>query len=616
LDALLESKASVADPIAGYVRINPEGTAYLQWKAGWKLVSPTPKPSATPVDLTLTPDTPTPTIPPTNTLKPSATVTLYPTYTPLPTYTLYPTYTPGAGEASEDDPTPTIDTEPQPTPEPGEDKACLLRNLSGGPYNIRADHVATATIVGQVPTSEYATVVSVYVISDVTNEWFRVTYGNVTGWMLRSDDDLLFGASDTLDICLDTDLTPTEYANNPLPSPAPTLAGPTPTKIPDIPLGCTVINNTTSNLNTRSGPGLNYSIIGKFRPGESGQAIQTASNGEELWVQFSRLSSGGQATYAWVAIFVPAQGALASLAGECGGLASMAALPDGGPFASGKILPGVHISWPTNFDAAALAPLIGIAKCLPLTENICRVLKQLNPAIVTIWRDYRIENPTDYELRVDHAGYAARVYALAQHDYDLIEIMNELGFTDEQYPYLSDFMIDVAAYFGARGECILAPAFFPGWPDIGKRQWGSIVPYMIWANAHPCGKWADDTPKYHGVSWHSAAYHPNPDPSWNWVNWSYVAGNAILGDVQMRADYGFGLRDFMGPKIVSELGISDGYQGSGSVKPTCYDNKLAVQETIRVYTVHHSIFDGFAFWNFGSPGSWSDETACLPGMFQ
>ena len=283
---------------------------------------------------------------------------------------------------------------------------------------MRANHASSATIVGQVPTSEYAVVVSVYVISDVTNEWFRVTYGNVTGWMLRSDDDLLFGAADTLDICLDATLTPTEYATNPPPSPAPTLAGPTPTTLPDIPLGCTVINNTSGNLNTRSGPGLNYAVIGKLRPGETGQAIQDYAANNERWVQFSVLSSGGQNTFSWVAMYIPSQGALASLQGDCSQLPEMVAIPDGGPFASGKILPGVHISWPTNFDAAALAPLIGIAKCLPLTENICRVLKQLNPAIVTIWRDYRIENPTDYELRVDHTGYASRVYALAQLDFD------------------------------------------------------------------------------------------------------------------------------------------------------------------------------------------------------
>ncbi|MCK9602537.1 MAG: hypothetical protein M0R06_26050, partial [Sphaerochaeta sp.] len=209
---------------------------------------------------------------------PQPSSTPYPTYTPLATYTKYPTYTPvgvGLSPTVDLESTPTLEAQTETvTPEPGGDKACLVRNLSNGPYNIRADHVAGATIVGQVPDREYATVVSVYVIQDVTNEWFRVTYGNVSGWMIRNDDDLLFGADDTLDLCLDTDLTPTEYADNPPPSPVPTLAGPTPTKIPDIPLGCTVINNTSGNLNTRSGPGLSYSVVGKLAPGESGQAIQ------------------------------------------------------------------------------------------------------------------------------------------------------------------------------------------------------------------------------------------------------------------------------------------------------------------------------------------------------
>jgi hypothetical protein len=358
-------------------------------------------------------------------------------------------------------------------------------------------------------------------------------------------------------------------------------------------------------------------VIGTLRPGDTGQAIQTYSNGEEVWINFSRLSDGGSNVYSWVARFIPAQGALASLQGDCTGLPKMTAIPDGGPFASGKILPGVHISWPTNFDAAALAPYIGIAKCLPLAENICRVLKQLNPAIVTIWRDYRIENPTDYELRVDHVGYAARVYTLAQLDFDYQEVLNELGFTPDQYQYLADFMIDVADYFGDRGECILAPAFGPGWPDLRTRQWNSIVSYITWANKNPCGVWADSTPKYHGLSWHAAAFFPGDAPQWPWVNDPNVAGNAIEGNRQMKADTGIGIEDMLGPKIVTEIGATDIYGGYTVAPPTCEQNRLMVNRTKEVYAVYSQIFDGFAFWNFGSPaGMWSDETACLPGMFQ
>ncbi len=573
-------------------------------------------PTVTPIP-TNTPRTPTTTYTPTQTLGPTLTPTRRPTKKPTATRTATPTAT-GTDDAP---PQETLDPN-EPTPPDGPEKQCLTRNLSNGPFNIRADHVNDATIVGQVPNAEYAAVDRIFVISTGVDEWFHVAHTRANGVIIRGwmhwtkTAGLEFPAADTDELCWDL---PIEGGSATY-TPVPTQAGPTATAQPPIILGCDVFNPTAGNINVRSGPGLAYAVIEKFTPGESGIALRVhvVSTSEE-WANFSQLSSGGQNVYGYIALKIGGS-ALAALRGDsCPDVPRVqgaAGIPDGGPFASGKILPGVHISWPTNFDAAALAPYIGIAKCLPLTDNICRVLKQHNPAIVTIWRDYRIENPTDYELRVDHTGYASRVYALAQLDFDYQEVMNELGFTSAQYPYLSDFMIDVADYFGDRGECILAPAFGPGWPDLRERQWNSIVSYIAWSNKNPCGVWADGTPKYHGLSWHAAAFYPGDAPAWPWVNDPNVAGNAIEGNRQMKSDTGIGIEDMMGPKIVTELGATDIYGGYDTTRPSCEQNRMMVNRTKEVYALYSKIFDGFAWWNFGSPGNWIDETRCLPGMFQ
>ncbi|MFA5377880.1 MAG: hypothetical protein WC455_19170, partial [Dehalococcoidia bacterium] len=337
-----------------------------------------PGATATPtLTVTSTPATMPPTATRTPTVTRTATSVVVATQTPTRTPTRTPTD--DAGEAS---PTAEVQTETI-TPEPGGEKVCLVRNLSNGPYNIRAAHVANSTIVGQVPDREYATVLSVYVIQDVTNEWFRVTYGTVTGWMIRDDTSLVLGANDTLDICLDTSLTPTEYASNPPPSPAPTPVGPTPTAIPPIPVGCTVKNGTTGNLNTRSGPGLNYAVIGTLRPGETGQAIQTYSNGEEVWINFSRLSSGGQNVFSWVARFIPAQGNLASLVGDCSGL----------PVVVGSTTPfGIHVlgGFQNSGEILRWIEHFGVLKITDDSWYLATEARKINPDIFIVQRNIHL----------------------------------------------------------------------------------------------------------------------------------------------------------------------------------------------------------------------------------
>jgi len=250
----------------------------------------------------------------------------------------------------------------------------------------------------------------------------------------------------------------------------------------------------------------------------------------------------------------------------------------------------------------------------------CSVALDTQPGTVYVYRDVRIENPTDAELAYGARSYAQRVLAVCDIGADYCEIMNERPMTHEQYSWLSDFLIGVGEEFNRAGRCMLAPAFAPGHPDLNQHEWTSLVKWLQWANEHPCGTWPDGSLKFHGLSWHAAAYAPDwVDISrWPWVNWVFVAGNAILGNQQMIEDTGFGIQDFLGPKVVSELGFSDGYAGAPDQDASCDIKRVLIQETARIYALHPDIFDAFNWWNIGvyASGGWVDDSHCLPGLFQ
>ena len=156
-----------------------------------------------------TPSVPSPTAVPS--AEPSATVAS-PTLTSTPSAA--PTKKPTATRTATPTITPTDDVPPQetldpnePTPEPGEEKQCLTRNLSNGPFNIRADHVNEATIVGQVPNAEYAAVDRIWVISTGLDEWFHVAHTRANGVVIRGwmhwtkTAGLEFPSADTDELC-------------------------------------------------------------------------------------------------------------------------------------------------------------------------------------------------------------------------------------------------------------------------------------------------------------------------------------------------------------------------------------------------------------------------------
>ncbi len=184
---------------------------------------------------------------------------------------------------------------------------------------------------------------------------------------------------------------------------------------------------------------------------------------------------------------------------------------------------------------------------------------------------------------------------------------------DSLYAVYSDFLINLAREATARGYCILGGGFAPGQPEL--RHWVQLVPYLKWANDNPCGAWPDGSPKYHGISWHAAGYYPDSVPQWPWVNWVWVAGRFILANQEMRAQAGFGLQDFYGPKLVTEMGYTDGYADGFTGKnqhPSCEQIRSGLIETNRVYREYAALVDGYHYWNLGKVGPWTDDSACFP----
>jgi len=407
------------------------------------------------------------------------------------------------------------------------------------------------------------------------------------------------------------------------PTPTPETGEPPPTfTVTPGPEKACVLKNNASVTNIRSAPttGAN-NIVNKWQPGA--ESVFTAFTTAEgyLW---GRLPEGWAVVRSgdeWWVYGTQGSELCNEVPGWPVGLAPPPAIVQGGPFSTDAALVGPHFTYSIQESLVRQsAPYWTIVKCLVGAAHSCSVALDTQPGTVYVYRDVRIENPTDAELAYGARSYAQRVLAVCDARADYCEIMNERPMTHEQYSWLSDFLVGVGEEFNRAGRCMLAPAFAPGHPDLNQREWTPLVKWLQWANEHPCGTWPDGSLKFHGLSWHAAAYAPDwVDISrWPWVNWIFVAGNAILGNQQMIEDTGFGIQDFLGPKIVSELGFSDGYAGTPDQDASCDIKRALIQETARIYALHSDIFDAFNWWNIGvyAGGGWVDDSHCLPGLFQ
>ncbi len=288
-----------------------------------------------------------------------------------------------------------------------------------------------------------------------------------------------------------------------------------------------------------------------------------------------------------------------------------------GPF-DGDTLSGLHFSWYSDHaKAAQTAPLVGMAKCLTLTGSMCDTMRAANPAIVTIYRDYRSECPSRDQVYNDAAGYYARLRALWAENpgFDYYEIMNECSsfHGQDDYAALAQFSIEVATRAAADGYCILALSSYPGAPELA--EFVQLEPYLRFADSHPCGTWPNGALKYHGIATHATGYCPaSVDTSaYPWVGWSWVAGRHLLYAEALAQTRGYDVAAKKWPWVQTEWGLTYGQdEDSGAFEE--WELQACIRETVRVLS-DQGVIDGFAVWNYGRVGDWLDYTPHLPGMF-
>lgn len=278
---------------------------------------------------------------------PLPTYTPYPTYTPPPSASPYPTYTPGSQPSLMPSPTPGS---PVTVTVTAEIKSCLA--VGHVTHNLRADHSATSALLAHVDADYRITVHTIYVYTDVTDEWLYVSApvregGVKKGWIKR-DNELDFGADDTLDICLDTSLTPTAYDNHPLPTQAPTatpmVVTPVGTAVPSEICHITV---SIASLRIRSTDNTSGTALGSIPLNGVAEVYQTSTKStREIWVQISYAGKTG-----WSAMIYGGE-QYAVLSGPCDKIPEK---PVAGLPVPADTLAGMHTIFSANADR--LSPL-------------------------------------------------------------------------------------------------------------------------------------------------------------------------------------------------------------------------------------------------------------------
>lgn len=182
-----------------------------------------------------------------------------------------PVYEIEVGEAGESTPTAeatTIPVTPQPT-------YCELR-IGGVRQNVRADHLDTATIIGNIGPGDWMRVLKLFIYADITDEWAfgsatDINTGKtITGWVKLGTNAVLADSKECWEV-------EKEY-----PQPTPT---PQPTATPGAPVSCQL--RADSNVNIRTSP--------------TGTVFRVALAGTE-WLAEARYQG---TSYLWYKIWVP-----------------------------------------------------------------------------------------------------------------------------------------------------------------------------------------------------------------------------------------------------------------------------------------------------------------------
>src|SRR3990167_2274800 len=242
-------------------------------------------------------------------------------------------------------------------------------------------------------------------------------------------------------------------------------------------------------------------------------------------------------------------------------------------------------------------PTWGVLKCLNGTEHICLEAKRRNPNLTIIFRALNtcqgIADGPQMAGWYNPSTWFGCIRGYWPEGFDWYEIINEVGPPGDDFALIAQFSIDMARMAAAEGKCILAFSFAPGNPEIAR--WSALLPYLLWANDHPCAPG-----KYHGIALHQSVYLPPSVPlqKGEWVNSLWVAGRDWIIDGYLQLNHGFSLAQFKGPIYLTEISLTDGYSGSWDDRWSCAELALSIKETKEGLSARPWI-TGFNWWNFG-----------------
>lgn len=500
-----------------------------------------------------------------------------PTYTPLPTYTPYPTYTPQPTHTPLPEPTeflPTQEVTPPDTPDPAPDKRCQFQ-LNRVTHFLRSDHTTSSSIVAHVDPGMNGDILRFYVYEDVTDEWAYVDtqtrQGHHQGW-LKIDDDIEVGFNGTLDICLDTDLTPTEY-NTPPSTPVPTIPGPTPTPTAECKF------TTNSNINLRDAPGGNW--IKTIPSGSLIGAIEFRVTDGYIWAKVypdpGWMAIGPSVDDLWVTLQTP----------------SICQSKTGWP----ALLDGVHLIQGAGISSLnLLSPYLESYKALTNAQDVARAFDGL-----LIYRSLVVDGSLR-DCPTLEEWYAPDIYLSRLEDellpgFDYYEIINECHPPD--YSLMADLMVRAMQRYDV---CLLMFSFAPGTPDYP--EWQKLLPALQYAAEHPCGEG-----RYHGISLHQPGYMP-PDITLregSYINNPHIAGRLDLIRQTLIQRSGYDIKEFPGPILITEMGWED-YDGVDQVF-SCDEVAAGLTYTREIYR-KGGLIDGYHLWNFGQVHPWVNLSGC------
>lgn len=522
----------------------------------------------------------------------AVTHTPYPTYTQPPTYTPYPTYTP-VGQAA----TPTPDSGITPSPTSPAVKVCLA--TTSAPINLRNDHSTNATIIDNIDPNTRMEVQHIWIVTDVTNEWFQVRAlarsGVVrVGWVFRGTSVFL-GVDDTEELCWDVPTSgPGSQDNTPVPTPTPPTATMTP--LPP-PVNVCMYRNAQNTMTIRqsySTTSARVSSLPANVPAVVGHLFPNTATEAWAFINYGGITG-------WVAIRSGGT-PYGTLEGDCSNIRRDQ------PTTALEI--GTHTLIGVQGEITGYAEAFQTMKCLTHTEQLCLFAKERNPNLTLVYRTLHVSDgmrdcPRPDEWHIPSIWYS-KMKPHWPDGFDYYEIINECG--PPSAAVMAQFSIEVAKLAAANGKAILAFSYYPGAPEIS--EWDALYTYLAWADANPL-----PDGRYHGLALHASGYAPpNQVPQGSWINDIWVAGRHTLVDARLNLVHNYSLKQFKGPIYITEYGYDDGYQ-SLSLPPlgwTCEQYGRAITETRRVLEAQ-GIVDGVHIWNFGNGGGgqWTDLYPCI-----